>query len=214
MQSYNCTTTNSLKVRLALAFAAIAAVLLACTICVPQALAKQTVVMPDDWGVADDITRIHVNKLDAGTHEYVLGAKMAIYNRDTGELIDEWVTDGTTHKLEKVLDVNVVYILREEEAPEGYDTVEDVVFYVDAEEGVGLNILSWDEERSELTNGYTVSLYDQHADIVKTKPADDRTRSATPKTGDMISLALIGGLVVVAAVATVVVLLSRRRMKK
>ena len=38
----------------------VAVALLACVLCVPQAFARQTIEMPGDWGVSDDITRIHV----------------------------------------------------------------------------------------------------------------------------------------------------------
>ena len=208
---------ESLKARLGYVFGAVVAVMMACVVCAPQALARETVEMRDnngeEWGVADDITRIHVNKLDAGTHEQVKGATMAIIERDGGKVIDEWVTDGSTHELDKVLNINTVYILREVKAPDGYDKVEDVVFTVDEKEGVGLNILSWDEERAELTNGYTVSLYDQHEDIVKKVTKPSSTRTVAPKTGDETPLAPVGALAGAALIAIVALQIAKRRMK-
>ena len=78
--------------------------------------------------VSDDITRLEVNKLDKDTHEQVSGANMAIVERDTGVVVDEWVSDGTRHRMEKELNVDTVYILREVEAPEGYQKAPDTRF--------------------------------------------------------------------------------------
>ena len=155
-----------------------------------------------------------MNKLDAGTHEQIKGATMAIIERDSGKVIDEWVTDGHTHELEKVLNVNTVYILREVKAPDGYDKVEDVVFNVDETEGVGLNILGCDEERTELTSGYTVSLYDQHEDFVKKVKKTSTTKTVAPKTGDETPLVPVGVLAGAALVAIAVLQVAKRRIKE
>ena len=193
----------------------IATAFLACVLCAPQALAKQTVDMPDGWGVSDDITRIHVSKVDAGTHEALKGAKMAIIDRETGEVVDEWTTDGTTHETEKLLDVNREYILREVEAPEGYDKVEDTIFKVNEMEGTGISILSKDET-TELSDSYKVTLYDQHFDFQdsKTKTVTQTRSSASqaPRTGDETPLLPLSMLAGAAILGIVVLLLAKRRI--
>lgn len=89
--------------------------------------------------VADNITRLNVNKLEKGARDYVEGAHMAIYEKDTGRLVTEWVTDGKVHEVARnaegntadgALNVDTVYILRELEAPEGYAKAEDVEFVI------------------------------------------------------------------------------------
>ena len=204
-------TATAPSVRIGAICMALAAALLACVLCAPQALAKQTVDMPEGWGVSDDITRIHVTKVDAGTHEALKGAKMAIIDRETGEVIDEWTTDGTTHETEKLLDVNRDYILRELEAPEGYDKVQDTIFKVNEIEGTGITIKNPVPSTTELSESYKVTIYDQHVDIVK-----EETRTVTtkaPKTGDETPLAPVSALAGAAILGIVVLQFAKRRIK-
>lgn len=172
--------------------------------------------------VSDDITRLHVNKLDADTHEYVSGATMVIINEETGEVVDQWVTGSGTHENEKGLDVDVVYVLRELEAPDGYSTVEDVRFVVNETEGTGITVLSQGSD-SELVESYKVNLYDKADDIeneivvtetrgVPATPAERTTKAAAPKTGDETPMMPIA-MFVVAGIATILILqVPKRRM--
>lgn len=189
-----------------------AAALLACMLCVPQAFAKQTVEMPDGWSVSDDITRIHVNKLDTGTHEPVKGAKMAIIERATGKIIDEWMTDGTTHETNKTLDVNKEYILREVAAPEGYEKAKDTIFKINEIEGTGVTIIDPVPSSTELTDSYKVTIYDQHVTIVKEK-TETKKRTTSPKTGDETPLVPVSVLAGVALVGIVVLQFAKKRIK-
>lgn len=84
--------------------------------------------------VADNITRLNVNKLEKGSRDYVEGAHLCIIEKETGRLVTEWITDGTTHEIARntgdksSLNVDEVYILRELEAPEGYAKAADTEF--------------------------------------------------------------------------------------
>ena len=165
---------------LAAALAAVACVMvLACSLAPGQAFANREFTaptMPDGstMTVSDDITRIHVDKVEYGTHEFVTGAKMQIIVQETGEVVDEWTTDGTTHKFEKGLDVNVRYVLREVQAPEGYTTVGDTVFIVNETEGTGITIVTKDPD-TELNDYYKVTLYDRREDVVnEVEKTEDR----------------------------------------
>lgn len=170
--------------------------------------------------VSDDITRLHINKLDADTHEYVSGAKMAIIDEATGEVVDEWVTGPGVHENEKGLDVDVVYVLRELEAPEGYATAEDVRFVVNETEGTGITVLSQGND-SELVESYKVNLYDKAADveneIVVTQtrgvPADNATRAVAPKTGDETPLTVIAVLVAIGVLAILLLQVPKSKME-
>ena len=205
-------TVTAPVARIGVACMIVAAALLACMLCVPQALARQVVEMPGDWGVSDDITRIHVTKVDAGTHEALKGAKMAIIERDTGVVVDEWITDGTTHETEKLLDVNKEYILRELEAPEGYEKVQDTIFEVNEMEGTGITIIDPVPSSTELSESYKVTIYDQHVDIVReeevTKP---RKVVRSPKTGDETPLVPVAATAGASIVAIAVLQLVKRR---
>ncbi|MBQ9002448.1 MAG: LPXTG cell wall anchor domain-containing protein [Eggerthellaceae bacterium] len=180
----------------------------------PQAFAVDNVQLNAPTTVSDDITRLHVDKLDADTHEQLAGATMAIINEKTGEIVDSWVTGKSTHENEKGLDVNVVYILRELEAPEGYDKVEDVRFVVNETEGTGITVLSQGSD-SELTESYKVSLYDKakpierEITVTKTPPNEP-----APKTGDETPLAVVAGLVGAGLALIVILQLVKRAIRR
>ena len=213
-------TMKAVATRGACALATLAAALqLACGLLVPTALAKKTIETPVNadgthMGVSDDITRLHVSKLDSDTHEFVPGAKMAVIVKDTGEVVDEWVTGTEVHQIEKVLNVDTVYILREVEPPEGFGAVGDTEFVVDATEGVGIHILSKDDS-TELSEAYKVSLYDTRAPVEKEVTEErERRSSSTPRTGDAQMQALIAGASAAAVAALVAALVAAGRMRR
>ena len=49
-----------------------------------------------------------------------------------GNVIDSWVSDGTTHEISGILAAGAKYILHEVSAPDGYVVATDVEFIVDA----------------------------------------------------------------------------------
>ena len=165
--------------------------------------------------VSDDITRLHVDKLDADTHEHLSGATMEIVNESTGGVVDSWVTGPSTHVNEKGLDVGVVYILREIEAPEGYSKVEDVRFMVNETEGSGITILSQGSD-SELSESYKLSLYDKAVPVVQetTVTKTNATHEVAPKTGDETPIALVAGLVGLGLALIVVLQLVKRALRR
>lgn len=211
------TVTNAKTIRVGAAFILLlAAALAVCGVFAISAYANQT--LPAPTQVSDDITRVHVNKLDADTHEYVQGASMAIIEKETGTVVDEWVTGSATHANEKNLDVDKVYILREISAPDGYEKVEDTEFMINATEGAGITILSGP---GELTESYKVNLYDKVTtttnEKVVTKTNETTTkgsdRTVAPKTGDETPINLITLLVAIGILAIGGLELVKRRMK-
>lgn len=214
----NTERTMGKTLALALVPMIVLAFVLACSTCVTPALAKKHFDAPTT--VSDDITRLHVNKLDADTHEYVQGARMAIIEKDSGRVVDEWVTGSGTHENEKGLDVDVVYILRELEAPEGYSAVEDIEFVVNATEGTGIKILSQGAD-SELVESYKVNLYDKAVttenEVVVTQTKGSQSGTSTkpaPKTGDETPFAPIVVGVVLAILGVIALEMFKRQIKE
>ncbi|MDO5695375.1 MAG: SpaA isopeptide-forming pilin-related protein [Eubacteriales bacterium] len=76
--------------------------------------------------------KLDILKIDAVTGEPVVGATLQLLDADEN-LIEEWVTDGTPHRIEK-LEVGKTYILRETKVPEGYLPSKDITFTIDSEE--------------------------------------------------------------------------------
>ena len=74
----------------------------------------------------DTYSKVEISKTDITTGEELEGAKLQILNKD-GEILEEWVTDGKPHLVEKLL-VGEELTLREITAPEGYEIAEDVKF--------------------------------------------------------------------------------------
>lgn len=209
----------------------LAAVLAVLALCLAVQPAWANKVLDSAITVSDDITRIHVNKLDAQTHEFVPGAVMQIIEKDTGSVVDEWTTDGTTHQNEKGLNVNVVYVLHEEQAPDGYAAVEDIEFMVNEMEGTGITILSDESDEWELTESYKVAVYDRSTAIIEQEQIEHRSSSSSAgsssssssgkgsdssgsnlgvKTGDTAPVTTIA-LVAVAALAIVLLAVFARR---
>lgn len=78
--------------------------------------------------MVDDCTRVDAEKVDAATGEPLAGATMQVVNAE-GEVVEEWVSDEGPHRIEAL--VPGEYVLRETEAPEGYELAEDVPFVVE-----------------------------------------------------------------------------------
>ncbi|RHR26305.1 hypothetical protein DWX43_16645 [Clostridium sp. AF19-22AC] len=74
----------------------------------------------------DEYSKVEISKTDLTTGKELEGAKLQVLDKD-GNILEEWVTDGKPHKIEK-LPVGVELTLREITAPDGYVTAEDVKF--------------------------------------------------------------------------------------
>lgn len=81
--------------------------------------------------MTDKYTRVEIAKVDAVTKKPLKGATLAILN-EKGEEVYSWVSDGTTHRIEKI--PHGSYTLVEKEAPEGYLKVEDIDFEITTED--------------------------------------------------------------------------------
>ena len=77
----------------------------------------------------DDITKLEINKYraNAKTNEDkpLAGAVLKLTDKATGEIVDQWTTDGTTHKIYEKLTAGKTYVLEELSAPAGYVVCKD-----------------------------------------------------------------------------------------
>lgn len=210
-----------------LAAIALIAFALACTMFTLPAHAK-TLNAPTT--VADDITRLQVNKLDADTHEPVVGATMVIVD-ENGNTVAEWVSDGSGFSIEKGLDVDVVYTLKELDPPDGYSAISPITFTVDPIEGNGIIINSGDESQYDLritfeslaTGVHSVlNLYDKAGtienEVVVTEtrgvPSNTgTTKKVAPQTGDETPLMPIAMFAVAGIAAILILQVPKRKME-
>lgn len=75
----------------------------------------------------DDVTKVQIHKTDITGTQGIPGAKLTIFDKE-GTVVESWISGEEPHYIEK-LPIGT-YILREEQAPEGYVTTEDVEFEV------------------------------------------------------------------------------------
>ena len=74
----------------------------------------------------DEYSKVEISKTDLTTGKELEGEKLQIIRKD-GTVLEEWITDGKPHSVEK-LPVNEELTLREITAPDGYEIAEDVTF--------------------------------------------------------------------------------------
>lgn len=91
----------------------------------------QTFEVKEDGSVAkvemkDEYSKTEVSKKDKDSGEELSGARLQVLDKD-GNILDEWVTDGSAHAIAK-LPVNEELTLHEVSAPEGYEVASDVKF--------------------------------------------------------------------------------------
>lgn len=173
-----------------------------------------------DGGVYDEATYVEFNKLDTHNHEWVEGAKLSIVEKESGRVVNAWVSGKAPEVLQKALNVDTVYVLREDEAPEGYEKAADVEFRIDSFGAV--EILSGTENGNAELTGSTIVLYDTRIPVeevvtetrerVRELPSTGpKTADKLAKTGDAVPLFAVG---LVALAALVVLVAAARRNRK
>lgn len=184
-------------------------------------------------------TKVSVIKLDAATKKALAGAELQIIQiqEDGSELIvEEWTSEEEAHAVTGKFIPGEEYILRETEAPFGYELAEDVRFTVNA--GGELQTVEMydepspedpyyggdDEEESSTSETTTTTTYEEPEDedsyyredseTVKTSEASSKsvTESRVSRTGDSSHTAVYAIVAVCAAGA--VLLLLRKKYKK
>ena len=143
----------------------------------------------------------------------VKGAALRIEDAD-GKLIDEWVTDGNVHEVNRVLAVGKTYTLIETEAPEGYELAEDIEFTVSDEkvaagEDVVVTITMVDKKSTTTTETTT--------EVTTTETTTGTTTETTteehpgPNTGDGAPIIPIAVILFVSLAGCGVIVIGKRR---
>jgi LPXTG-motif cell wall-anchored protein len=211
--------------RLAAMLAALVLVVLAAAVLVPTpARADDIVTLTADGGVSDFTTDVRVQKLAADTHEAVTGAHLQIIDGSSGDVVEDWTTDGFTKEFAKELNVDTTYTLHEVSAPDGYEVAPDVQFTINATDGEVTLVGSVGSSDSEVVDKRTLNLYDAKVVVETTVVTQQEVGAATsattggsqagfmlPKTGDATPYAVLGSLAVAGAGVAALGLRARRR---
>lgn len=128
--------------------------------------------------MVDKAIELKISKKIAGTKEFLSGAKLSIVDEATGKVVYSWKSKQKAVRIPagKLVastdEERVVYVLKETEAPEGYELAEDIRFYID-EDGKVYTI----EGKSLVENkNNTITMYDEKTDESK--------QTTSKKTGD------------------------------
>ena len=83
----------------------------------------------------DELTVTEISKKDATTGEELPGATLTLKEKESGDIIETWVSTDTPHMI-RGLHQDKTYVLTEDLAPLGYALCQDVEFTVDGTHGV------------------------------------------------------------------------------
>lgn len=174
-------------------------------------------------------TKVSISKQDSETRKPLADAKLQILKVEENgaeTVVEQWTSDGTDHLITGKLAVGQEYILRETEAPFGYEKAEDIKFIV--EEGgeiqniVMLDIASDDDEfhstteessttYTETTSSEETSFYKDGGSKSSSKTIEkETTTTEVTRTGDR---SRVGLLVATSAAGIGIILFALRRRK-
>ena len=158
---------------------------------------------PQTNPVADNVTRLDVNKLETGPRDAVVGAKMQIIDEETG--------------------AEKVYILREVSAPEGYEVAPDTRFILHSEEFNTTGEILNDHDNVEFSavtgsgqeQAFVINLYDD-ATMVQEKEnhVKREVKRTLPKTSDVFDPTMVYALGAGGAVVVIAGIIMKARSKK
>lgn len=78
----------------------------------------------------DDTTKIEFSKTDITNGKELPGCHMQVTEKDTGKVMDEWVSSGQSHVIEGKYAVGKTYVLMETKPRDGYATATSIEFTV------------------------------------------------------------------------------------
>ena len=79
----------------------------------------------------DDTTKVEFSKKDITNGRELSGCHMQVTDKDTGVVMDEWVSTEESHVIEGKYAVGKTYVLTEKQPRDGYATAESVEFTVE-----------------------------------------------------------------------------------
>ncbi len=185
-------------------------------VCIPaRALSVTLDYQYNGEGVSDLTTKLTVSKIDQN-HLYVVGAKMAIYEEGSDTPLVTWVTTGSDVTYDRYLNEGVPlnidkrYVVKELQAPEGYEKAADTTFYIDK---YG-KVVVVDGANSEAVNNNQINIVDaklmvEQVDYVtRETPAQQTPKDSNlAHTGDyLVPIVLLLGL---AAVGSLTIMSTR-----
>lgn len=194
----------------------------------------ESVEIPAGVSAVNVPTKVAVSKQDSETKEPLADARLQILKVEANgaeTLIEQWTSDGKDHVITGKLAVGQEYILREIEAPFGYEKAADIRFTVNADEEIQnitmLDVASDDDEyrgsTTESSTSYTetTSFEDEEDSYYKDRGSKtsnkgiekETTTTEVTGTGDNSKAALMAA-VAAAGIGMVWFTVRRRKYKE
>ena len=129
-----------------------------------------TVGSEDKAVMVDELTQVVVSKQDETTSEELEGASLEIIDPETGDIIHSWISEKEPHMIEGLIE-GKTYVLREDQAPLGFDIAEEISFTVGEDNDI--------------------VMYDNH-----TLTQEEKDKKHSPDTGDRTNWKLILALAI------------------
>lgn len=171
-----------------------------------QAVDDKTVTM------VDDVLKLSIAKAEAGKKNKILaGAKLSILLEETDTVIYSWTSKGKAKEIPQNLllasteEEQIVYVLREDKAPKGYELAKDIRFYIGAN---GEIYILDDKAGATLAKNHLITMYDKKKD---TSDGKKNTKTTSKKTGDMAPVRFIAVLLLLSLAGLYCLLFFRRR---
>ena len=136
------------------------------------------------FSVTNKVITIKVSKVDATTKKEVAGATIQILD-ESGKVVDEWTSDGTSHDFGSKLEAGKTYTFHEDGAPAGYAYINDVTITIDKDgsvttdlkkdeqgnyliedEQLHVNVSKVDATTGKKVEGATIQILDQDGKVV------------------------------------------------
>jgi len=148
-----------------------------------QAVDDKTVTM------VDDVLALSIAKAQAGKEKKLLaGAKLSILLEETDTVIYSWTSKGKAKEIPRKYllasskEERIVYVLREDKAPKGYQLAKDIRFYIGAD---GEVYILDKKDGAKLAKNHLITMYDKKDD------ASESTKTTSKKTGDWMPIRLV-----------------------
>ena len=154
----------------------------------------------------DDITNsqtvVHFSKVDKETGEELPGAVLELYAPD-GSLLDTWETSDFPHVIPG-LPVGEGYVLREVEAPDGYEVAGDVTFNV--EDATEIQTITMEDEKTPD--------HPEEPDTPDEPEEPEEPAPDIPQTGGSRTVVWVSGLLILALLGLCVTIPLLRHINK
>ena len=146
----------------------------------------------------DEVIDLRIKKTDVATGSEVVGAKLTIKDKETGNVVESWVSNGSEHIIQgnNKLIAGKTYILEETTAPNGYYYTENIEFTI-PKKNEGIVRLTMEDKQTEYDFTKTDAVSGKEIEGAKLKLTDSNgnviDKWISTKTPHRISGKLISG---------------------